>query len=159
MLPLTLLLAGRERPSESGAGAVVAADWEWAVLGNNVALFSLWPLLVRDGQAVQYWALALGWNAFIIGYSPFARLRAARRTPVAWASAGVHAAMLGVHALELGHHVWPTLAARVFARYPDLFPVLHVLVATPVFVLLWLWSLRRLVEIALAVGVVRLGMR
>lgn len=30
---------------------------------------SMWPLLVRDGQALQYFTLTLLWN-FVIGYNP-----------------------------------------------------------------------------------------
>jgi alpha-1,3-glucosyltransferase len=32
------------------------------------------------------------------------------------------------------------------ARYPDLFPVLNVLVSTPVFVFTWLWSIKSIIE-------------
>jgi alpha-1,3-glucosyltransferase len=31
----------------------------------------MWPLLARDGQALQYVAVTFLWN-FAIGYSPFA---------------------------------------------------------------------------------------
>jgi len=37
------------------------------------------------------------------------------------------------------------------ARYPDLFPVLNVLVSTPVFGLVWLWSIKSGVEVGWAV--------
>jgi len=33
------------------------------------------------------------------------------------------------------------------ARYPDLFPVLNVLVSIPMVVLIWLWSIKRSVEV------------
>jgi len=32
-------------------------------------------------------------------------------------------------------------------RYPDIFPVLNVLISTPVFVLVWLWSIKCSIEI------------
>ncbi|KAJ3529027.1 hypothetical protein NMY22_g9166 [Coprinellus aureogranulatus] len=57
---------------------------------------------------------------------------------------GVHVAALGLHLLEL-----------VFtppARYPDIFPVLNVLICTPIFVLIWLWSLKCGVEVGWALG-------
>ena len=38
------------------------------------------------------------------------------------------------------------------ARYPDLFPVLNVLLSTPVFVLIWLWSIKCGVEVGWAVA-------
>lgn len=37
-------------------------------------------------------------------------------------------------------------------RYPDLFAVLNVLVCTPVFVLVWLWSIKCGVEVSWAMG-------
>jgi len=39
------------------------------------------------------------------------------------------------------------------ARYPDLFPVLNVLLCAPIFGLAWLWSTARIVQVAWAVGV------
>ena len=38
------------------------------------------------------------------------------------------------------------------ARYPDLFPVLNVLISTPVFGLVWLWSIKSGIEAWWAVG-------
>lgn len=38
------------------------------------------------------------------------------------------------------------------ARYPDLFPVLNVLISTPVFGLIWLWSIKCGVEVGWALG-------
>ena len=38
------------------------------------------------------------------------------------------------------------------SRYPDLFPVLNVLISTPVFVLIWLWSIKCGIEIQWALG-------
>lgn len=56
----------------------------------------------------------------------------------------VHVAALGLHFLEL---IFPPPA-----RYPDLFPVLNVLICTPVFGLVWLWSLKCGVEVGWALG-------
>lgn len=38
------------------------------------------------------------------------------------------------------------------ARYPDLFPVLNVLVSTPVFGLIWLWSIKRGIQVSWAIA-------
>ena len=38
------------------------------------------------------------------------------------------------------------------SRYPDIYPVLNVLVSTPVFVLVWLWSIKSGVEKQWALG-------
>ena len=37
-------------------------------------------------------------------------------------------------------------------RYPDLFPVLIILISTPVFGLIWLWSIKRGIEDGWALG-------
>lgn len=38
------------------------------------------------------------------------------------------------------------------ARYPDIYPVLNVLISTPVFFLAWLWSIKCGIEVGWAVG-------
>lgn len=38
------------------------------------------------------------------------------------------------------------------ARYPDIFPVLNVLISTPVFILAWLWSIKNGIEVGWALG-------
>lgn len=38
------------------------------------------------------------------------------------------------------------------SHLPDLFPVLNVLISTPVFALTWLWSIKRGIEVAWALG-------
>lgn len=42
-------------------------------------------------------------------------------------------------------------------RLPDIFPVLNVLVSTPVFVLVWLWGIKRGIEVSWTLG--GLGLR
>ncbi|KAJ7672726.1 ALG6, ALG8 glycosyltransferase family-domain-containing protein [Mycena rosella] len=59
-------------------------------------------------------------------------------------SLAVYVAGLGLHALEL--IISPP------ARYPDLFAVLNVLISTPVFGLVWLWSIKCGVEVSWALG-------
>jgi len=44
-------------------------------------------------------------------------------------------------------------------RYPDLYPVLNVLISTPVFVLAWLWSIKCGVEVGWALGGIGSGRR
>jgi alpha-1,3-glucosyltransferase len=63
LLPLTLL-AVSSYPGQSDV-------WEWGVLVNNIACFSMWPLLKRDGLGVQYTALVILWN-YLVGYNPLA---------------------------------------------------------------------------------------
>ena len=63
LLPLTLL-AATSSPGQSDV-------WEWGMLVNNIACFSMWPLLKRDGLCVQYIALMILWN-YLVGYNPLA---------------------------------------------------------------------------------------
>ena len=63
LLPLTLLAAASS-PGQSDV-------WEWGMLVNDVACFSMWPLLKRDGLGVQYTALVILWN-YLVGYNPLA---------------------------------------------------------------------------------------
>ena len=45
----------------------------------------------------------------------------------------------------------------IISRYPDLFPVLNVLLSAPSFGLVWLWSLKRQLEVGHAAGLDSLG--
>ncbi|KAJ7761486.1 glycosyltransferase family 57 protein [Mycena maculata] len=131
LLPITLLLAGA--PMDS-------AVFGWGALANNVAVFSMWPLLKRDGLGVQYIALTLLWNR-LVGYNP---LRLPSKSFIQLLSIVVYAAAVGWHVLEL--------LIQPPARYPDLFPVLNVLISTPVFGLVWLWSIKCGLEVSWAIG-------
>ncbi|RXW25365.1 hypothetical protein EST38_g522 [Candolleomyces aberdarensis] len=131
LLPLTLLMSGAQPGT---------ALHSWGALGNNVAVFSMWPLLKRDGLAVPYIATVVLWNR-LVGYNPLTNLSVDFRQLF---SLAVYSAAIALHALEL------VIAPP--ARYPDLFPVLNVLISTPVFVLIWLWSIKCGVEVAWALG-------
>lgn len=148
LLPLTLLLT--VQGDRTGAGAA-AADWEWGVFANNVGVFSLWPLLQRDGQLLAWGVLLVLWN-YLIGYRPWEVLRAVRAPPGAAVRAVAQAAMLGLVALWATVPLAPALWAPALRRYPDLFPVLTVLLCMPALVLVWLWTLSKHWQIALASG-------
>lgn len=152
LLPITLLMTTKD---DRVAGGGAASDWAWAALANNVGMFSMWPLLVRDGQVLATLVLTAVWN-FLIGHNPFAHIK----TPAALLSAGIHAAMLGVLALQGLLALWtPPLVTALLTRFPDFFPVLHVLLATPALVCVWLWSLRKHFEIGLANGFIGMPRR
>ncbi|KAI0354906.1 glucosyltransferase [Trametes cingulata] len=131
LLPMTLLLSGSS-PDEQ--------TFELGMLMNNVAVFSMWPLLKRDGLGVQYVALLVLWNR-LIGYNPF---NLSKRSLLHLLSIAVYAACLTLHVAEL--IITPP------AHLPDIFPVLNVLVSTPVFALVWLWSIKRGIEVSWALG-------
>ena len=75
LLPLTMLLSVK---GDSYAGGSGATDWSWAVLGNNLAVFSMWPLFKRDGIALQYMVVTALWN-WSIGNLPSFRLLPSRK--------------------------------------------------------------------------------
>ncbi|KAH8104721.1 glycosyltransferase family 57 protein [Cristinia sonorae] len=130
LLPLTLLLSGSSGDSET---------FELAALVNNVAVFSMWPLLKRDGLATQYIALLLLWNR-LIGYNPLRRTGSLLR----YLAMAIYTACVALHVIEL---IIPPPT-----RLPDIYPVLNVLISTPVFVLTWLWSIKRGIEVSWASG-------
>lgn len=119
---------------------------------------SMWPLLKKDGLGLQYLAILLLWNR-LIGHNPFklqygsfvglvSSVRSASCARLVTAHTiciqAVYTAIIALHLVEL--IVAPP------ARYPDLFPVLNVLVSTPVFGLIWLWSIKRSVEVSWAMS-------
>lgn len=61
LLPLTLLMSAAQPGS---------SQWKWACLTNNVAVFSMWPLLKRDGLGLAYVGLTVLWDR-VVGYNPF----------------------------------------------------------------------------------------
>ncbi|GLB38327.1 putative ALG6 ALG8 glucosyltransferase family protein [Lyophyllum shimeji] len=131
LLPMTLLLS---------AAHVDSTVYSWGVLVNNVAVFSMWPLLKRDGLGVQYIATLLLWNR-LVGCNPF---RIPQKSFIQIISAAVYSAAVALHILEF--LVSPP------SRYPDIYPVLNVLISTPVFILAWLWSIKGAIEVGWALG-------
>jgi len=135
LMPLMLLFSGATPDSPV---------FLWGALGCNTAVFSMWPLLRKDGLSVQYFVSMLLWNR-LIGHNPFKTIYTilSVKTFVHFLSAGVYVAIIFLHILE------PIITPP--ARYPDLFPVLNVLVSTPVFICLWLWSIKRCVQVSWAI--------
>ncbi|KEP48563.1 ALG6 ALG8 glycosyltransferase [Rhizoctonia solani 123E] len=126
LMPVTLLLAARESESEvENVGMGLGNVWEWGVLVNNVAVFSMWPLLKRDGQGLNYAVLTLIWN-YAIGYDPFAL----SPTLVKILSLAAYATLALIHTLEA--------FIPAPARYPDIYSVLNVLISASVFGATWI---------------------
>jgi len=134
LLPLTLLASAREDVSVSDA-----RTWEWGLLFNNVATFSMWPLLQRDGQQLQYILLIAFWN-YLLGYNPFSM----PKSFIKGFSLVVYGIMMVLH---IGESFVPPSP-----RYPDLYAVLNVLLCAPVFGVCWLWGMRRQVEVGWAIS-------
>lgn len=119
---------------------------------------SMWPLLKRDGLAIPYIAMTLLWNR-LIGYNPFSLKRNTRARYASFVSIlflnlirklspsyyqAICSACLTLHLIEL--LIPPP------QRLPDIYPVLNVLVSTPVFAFTWLWSVKRGVEVSWGLG-------
>lgn len=121
LMPATLYLAG------SLDKDVVS----WISWMNNLAMFSLWPLLKRDGLALQYSVVTLLY-AWLMG--SFEHL------PRGWLGRVIHVgsyvAVAALHAGEYG-------VGRV-ERWPDLWVVLGVEVCFGAFVVAWGWVLGEL---------------
>jgi len=131
LMPLTLLLCSA--PLDS-------AMFGWAALVNNIAVFSMSPLLRRDGLSLQYVAMLVLWNR-LIGYNP---LRLPPKSFIRMLSVTVYMAAMAVHVAET--FISPP------QRYPDVFPVLNVLISTPVFGLAWLWSIKSGIQVGWALS-------
>ncbi|EST05656.1 Glycosyl transferase, ALG6/ALG8 [Kalmanozyma brasiliensis GHG001] len=158
LLPMTLLLGAK---GDTWGGNITAArDWQWCVWFNNVATFSLFPLLRKDGQALQYAILTLGWNWLIgnlgVPFNPLTSVRAMFRKDASFfrrISTLSYIAIVALHTLEYGlPRLAPGLQAKVWARYPDIYPVLNVLLVTPLVGVVWIWALVRQVQTAFANG-------
>lgn len=136
LLPANLLLARAQAGS---------AEREWGVLLNNVAAFSMWPLLSKDELGVQYIALVALWNR-LVGSGVARTLVRKPETIPQLLSVFVYPSILVLHTLEL--------LLSPPARYPNLYPVLNVLLCAPVFTLAWGWSILRGVENLWALGAI-----
>ena len=122
---------------------------------------SMWPLLVRDGQALQYIGITLLWN-FVIGYSPSAVQSSLIRYAgyvsslqdisifIPWLNMSWQVIYGGIAMLHLPD-LFPNFL-RPPTRYPDLYIVLNVSLSFAVFGSAWLWGMKRLLEIRWAIG-------
>lgn len=99
----------------------------------------MWPLLKRDGLALQYFALTLFYN-YAIGYNPLALTRSF----VKYLSIVVYILVALLHLVEA--------TASPPAHLQDLFVVLNLTLCCGVFGLAWLWGLKRQLQEGWALG-------
>lgn len=118
----------------------------------------MWPLLQRDGVGPQYVALLLLWNR-LIGYSPFHSSSKLLRYASLVSVSDILRVLLPSHrrplqAIYAAYILLHVAEANVPppARLPDIYPVLNVLISTPVFAFAWLWSIKRGIEVGWALG-------
>ena len=126
---------------------------------------SMYPLLKRDDQTLQYIVWTLGWN-FLVGYNPVKVVDLKMR----WFGyvSTVYPCVLQreradvsyplptqiVYAFIVSHHFSEAFFSPP-PRYPDIYPVTNVLLSFSVFSLAWLIASWKLLE--MAVGMVGLG--
>lgn len=123
----------------------------------------MWPLLQRDGLALQYVAVILLWNR-LIGYNPFTLGRKSLTdyvSAVSFASCQCSTSTVSflpqvILAACISLHVFEAVVPPP-NHLPHIYPVLNVLLSTPVFAFTWLWSIKRSAEVSW--GSIGLGTR
>ncbi|KZO92679.1 glycosyltransferase family 57 protein [Calocera viscosa TUFC12733] len=135
LMPLTLLLGDRGSEADDGDDT-----WEWGVLVNNMGVLTMWPLLSKDGQALNYVVLPLFWN-YLIGYNP---LRISSGWFIRFLSLASYTLIALLHIIEA--------SLPPPERYPDLWVVARVALGCAVFGLAWLWGLRKQLEVGWGIG-------
>lgn len=139
-MPTTLLLAqGIDRDTVS-----------WVAWINTIANFSMWPLLRRDGLALQYTVMSSFW-AWLMGLGGKWSLPTSHLGKII--QLGSYAGVLGLHFGELaidndmlrllGNGVEKKVES-VLERYPDLIVVGNVGVCFCAFTSMYVWTLTRL---------------
>uniref|UniRef100_A0A060T3M7 Alpha-1,3-glucosyltransferase n=1 Tax=Blastobotrys adeninivorans TaxID=409370 RepID=A0A060T3M7_BLAAD len=125
LMPATMLLAS------SDPNTVALVTWI-----NNVASFSLWPLLRREGLGLQYAIMVFCWNWLLGNLSP-SRISTILPKPLFWklVVVGSYAAMILLH---IGQEYVP--AQYYIYRFPDIWVLGNVTLCTGCFGLFWLWT-------------------
>ncbi|ODQ63181.1 ALG6, ALG8 glycosyltransferase, partial [Nadsonia fulvescens var. elongata DSM 6958] len=135
LLPTTLLLTQMD-PASSIFSIVC-----WI---NNIAVFSLYPLLKRENLRLQYFVILFFWN-WLIGNITVSWSRLTNfvlPSSLFWKLiiVGSYSVCAVLHIAEACLPVPSTL----LSKYPDLWVVLNVLVCFGCFTLFWLWNLWKL---------------
>lgn len=118
LMPTTLLLFTEEKTTR-----------DLVLWVNNVAYYSMWPLLKRDGVAWQYFIVGLLWNYLFDAW---------RLNPAAWlhklAIVGCYGLIAALAIVEKFNMV------PMLEKYPDLWTVANITVSFGCFVYFWLWQ-------------------
>ncbi|PUU84329.1 glycosyl transferase [Tuber borchii] len=123
LVPTTLVLAG----------SLDKNTVSWVSWMNNVAMFSMWPLLRRDGLQLQYTVLALLY-AWLMGTF--------KHLPKHWFGKLVH---VGSYISILATHFAEAFLFKgLLQKFPDLWVVVNVEISFGCFTVAWIWVLWRL---------------
>ncbi|VVT54571.1 uncharacterized protein SAPINGB_P004142 [Magnusiomyces paraingens] len=148
LMPTTLLIASQPASSHPRGQSKKSCNSLPLIFWiNNVAMFSMWPLLQREGLQLQYFVMTLCWN-WLVGNFNFLTHEHKLQTYLLpssgffWRSVLVlsYAAMAFYHAVEL------LLPAP--AKYPDIYPVANITISCGCFGLFWLYTLYKLYSLS-----------
>ncbi|KAJ6257673.1 LOW QUALITY PROTEIN: hypothetical protein Dda_7461 [Drechslerella dactyloides] len=116
------------------AGGVDRDLLSWIGWANNVAMFSMWPLLRREGLGLQYTVLTALWSWLLSLHElPSSILAKALH-------AGFYVGALGLHVAEI------TITGGIVDRLPDIWVVGNVLLCFVAFAWLYVWVLYRMAD-------------
>ncbi|KAH9845717.1 glycosyltransferase family 57 protein [Teratosphaeria destructans] len=136
LLPMTILLATK--------GGMKPGTRAWVGFANNLACWTMFPLLIRDDLRLPYFVLTGLW-AYIMGLPPV-KLGAYTVTPE---EGGLHIISKLIHLVTyIGMVAWHGLEATKSppANKPDFWVVANVCLGCAGFGVCYLWCLWRLVE-------------
>ncbi|KAK9324436.1 glycosyl transferase [Lipomyces orientalis] len=117
LLPVTLQLAG-----DPGMNAQSYIYWI-----NNIAVFSLWPLLKRDGLALQYFVISFLANWLMASFTKLPDSLLGKCTIIL-----SYAGIVGLHAIEF--------LIEPPSQYPDLWVVANIILSFGCFAIFLLWN-------------------
>ncbi|KAF3928034.1 hypothetical protein AA313_de0201569 [Arthrobotrys entomopaga] len=116
------------------AGGVDRDLLSWIGWANNAAMFSMWPLLRREGLGLQYTVLTALWSWLLslheLPSSIFAKAL----------HLGFYAGAIILHGAEL------SVKGGIVERFPDIWVVGNVILCFGAFVALYLWCLYRMAD-------------
>jgi len=123
-MPTTVILAG-------GIDNDLKAWIGWI---NNIAMFSMWPLLRRDGLALQYIVLTFLWSYLLSLY----------QLPSSHLAKAIHVSTyISAIALHFGQFF---VTNNWTQKYPDIWVVANVILSFTSFSVTYLWVLWRTIE-------------
>ncbi|KAI9141523.1 glycosyl transferase [Paraphysoderma sedebokerense] len=126
LLPITLLLA-----KATVEQLWDRKFWKWIV---NFAVFSMYPLLKKDGQTIPYFCLLSLWNLLLHETSSSSAISQSRlQNILSWIMKLTYLTAIAIQTLDA--------VLIPPKRYPDLYVVLNVMLSAGVFGIGWAWGL------------------
>ncbi|KAJ4372158.1 Glucosyltransferase-like protein [Neocucurbitaria cava] len=133
LLPMTLLLSGKD--------GLLPSTRAWVGLANMLGVWTMFPLLRRDGLRIPYFVISLLW-AYLLGLPPlsFSAYHEGSKSGLNLFSKILH---VNMYVAMVGWHVVEALIPPPTNK-PDLWVVANAIVGTGGFCICYLWCLGRL---------------